>query len=164
MHICRGSDNWGEMTVQQDQQQVHFHASGAMPGYGEILRVWGMRDGAQPLLIGVAEPGENGLVVDRTMTRQYLSSLGYWPQLPEKYAAGVREPELGEQEDKLIAQAKKDENVHVSHEEGRDVLSCIFDKNTAFPFAFVCCYCTVKDGRAQLIWDTKKGCPLWTAP
>ena len=56
MRISRNGEDWGEITVQTDGQQVKFRAHGALPKYGEILRVWGIRDGAQPLLIGVAEP------------------------------------------------------------------------------------------------------------
>lgn len=166
MRICRNGEDWGEITVNEQGQNVQFHAVGQLPKYGEILRVWGLRKDAQPLLIGVAEPHENNLVIDRKMSKQYLSSLGYWPQLPETYAVGVHSPEIQQMsiQDPLIIQAKQNEQVQVYREQGRYILSCPFDKNTAFPLAFISCFCTVKDGRAQLIWDTKKGCPVWTAP
>lgn len=166
MRISRNGEDWGEITVQTDGQQVKFRAHGALPKYGEILRVWGIRDGAQPLLIGVAEPDGDGLAVSRTMSRQYLASLGY-TELPEQYVAGVRAPELAEMphtDDPLVRQAMQDGTVSVRREEGVDVLSCTFEKNHAFPLAFACCCCTVQGGRAQLVWDRKKGCPVWTAP
>lgn len=167
MRISRNGEDWGEITVQQDAQQVRFHARGTLPKYGEILRVWGLRDGAQPLLIGVAEPDGDALAVNRTMSRQYLASLGY-AELPERYAAGVHAPELSTEQvqtdDPLVRQAMKDTTVHVCSEQGIDVLSCVFEKDHAFPLAFACCCCTVHDGRAQLRWDRKKGCPVWTAP
>ncbi|WP_394273521.1 hypothetical protein [Butyricicoccus sp.] len=171
MRISRNGEDWGEITVRTDGQQVHFHARGTLPKYGEILRVWGMRDGAQPLLIGVAEPDGDGLAVNRTMSRQYLASLGY-AELPERYFAGIRASEIpsgthaetAQTDDPLVRQAMQDRAVSVRREEDRDVLSCAFEKNHAFPLAFACCCCTVKSGRAQLVWDRKKGCPVWTAP
>ena len=166
MRVSRNGEDWGEITVQADGQKVRFHARGALPKYGEILRVWGIRDGAQPLLIGVAEPDGDGLAVVRTMSRQYLASLGY-TQLPERYIAGVRASEISELpqvDDPLVRQAMRDKAVRVRREEERDILSCIFEKDHAFPLAFACCCCTVDRGRAQLIWDRKKDCPVWTAP
>lgn len=171
MRISRDGAEWGEMTVREDGQKVHFRARGAPPQYGEILRVWGMRDGAQPLLIGVAEPEDGALTVARTMSRQYLASLGY-AQLPERYIAGVRasEAQAGAEDgaedadDPLVRRAMRDEAVRVRREAEREILSCAFQKDRVFPLAFACCCCTVRDGRAQLIWDRKKGCPVWTAP
>lgn len=169
MRISRDGADWGEMQVEQDGQQVHFHASGALPKYGEILRVWGLRSGAQPLLIGVAEPDGGGLTIDRAMSRQYLTSLGYWPELPERYCAGVRPPtaqgDVGKNTaDALIAHAMREKEVNVQRRTDVDVLSCAFDKDRAFPLVFAGCCCTVCEGRAQLIWDKKKGCPVRTAP
>lgn len=168
MRISRDGTDWGEMRVEQDENRVQFHASGALPKYGEILRVWGVSSGAQPLLIGVAEPSGDGLAVERSMTKQYLSSFGYWPQLPQRYYAGVRPPDMQEDmsapDDPLVQQAMQDADVTVQEEQGIHILSCTFAKDRAFPLAFACCSCTVHDGRAQLLWDREKGCPVRTAP
>ena len=164
MRIERNGECWGQMTVEEQHQQVLFRAVGTSAGYGEILRVWGLRDGAQPLLIGVAEPKEHTLCAERMMSKQYLASVGYWPELPTSYAAGMRTPELCHtQEDILIVRARQDKQVQTVQQEGKEILSCVFDKHTAFPLAFAACVCTVSNGRAQLVWDTKKGCPVRTA-
>ena len=93
MEISRQQAPWGEMQLSQTETTVRFCAAGALPKYGEVLRVWGMRDDAQPLLIGVAQPDGDGLTIDRTMSKQYLSSLGYWPALPEQYVADTKPPQ-----------------------------------------------------------------------
>ncbi len=168
MRITRDGADWGEMQIEQDESGVQFHAAGALPQYGEILRVWGMRDGAQPLLIGVAEPDGDGLSVNRSMSRQYLASLGYWPDLPQRYHAGVRPPEASESDpapgDPLIERAMRTEHVTVQRQGDADVLSCAFARDQMFPLAFAFCCCTVRGGRAQLVWDKEKGCPRRTAP
>ena len=166
MRVIRNGGDWGSITVHAKGQRVEFDACGTLPKYGEILRVWGLRDGEQPLLIGVAEPdGDGGLRVRRTMSRQYLASLGYWPKLPERYAAGTDVSELWKkQEDPLLKKAMTDSAVTVREENGCTILTCAFSEDRAFPLAFAFCCCPVCDGRAQLVWDRKKGCPVWTAP
>lgn len=167
MEISRDGMHWGEMQITQQQKQVIFRASGSLPKYGEILRVWGTRQGAQPLLIGVAEPSGDGLKIERTLTKQYLHSLGYWPMLPEHYTAGVYPPEAERQpdfRDKHIRQLLQNHTVSVRREHNRAFFSCQFASDCEFPFAFIFSCCTVKNSRAQLIWDEKKDCPVWTVP
>lgn len=165
MEITRDGAAWGTMEVEEHGTQIQFHASGTLPRYGEILRVWGMREGCQPLLIGVAEPDGAGLVVDRAMSRQYLSSLGY-DALPDFYTAGTQPPKAGQQEirDPLIEQAIKQKTVMMQKQADILRLSCPFAPDVAFPLAFIFGCCTVKDGTATVIWDRKKGCPCMDSP
>ncbi len=165
MQITRDGSVWGRMQVTEQGTQVQFHATGTLPQYGEILRVWGMRDGCQPLLIGVAEPAGAGLTVDRTMSRQYLSSLGY-DMLPEYYTAGIQPPRTENQSvrDPLLVQAMQQESVTMRKREDMLSLSCPFSADTAFPLAFIFSCCTVKNGTATLLWDRKKGCPCIDSP
>lgn len=167
MDIIKDEVKWGEMQTEQDGNRVMFHAAGALPKYGEILRVWGMRDGHQPLLIGVAEPDGDQLAVNRSMTKQYLASFGYWPNLPQQYYAGIYPPKIQNKpavRDPLIERVMRDKEVDVQKKADIDILSCRFAGDCAFPLAFAACCCTVYGDRAQLIWDRKKGCPVWTAP
>ena len=165
MEISRDGRYWGEMQICEEETQVRFCASGTLPQYGEILRVWGMRDGAQPLLIGVAEPAGDMLKVERTLSKQYLESLGYWPGLPAWYAAGIQPP-AGEPavHDRYIRALCHNAAVTCSREEEKAVFTCRFAKDQEFPFAFAFSCCTVKDARAQLVWDEKRDCPVWTVP
>lgn len=165
MEITRDGAAWGTMEIKEHGTQVQFHASGTLPRYGEILRVWGMREGCQPLLIGVAEPDGAGLVIDRTMSRQYLSSLGY-DALPDFYTAGTQPPKAGQQHicDPLIEQAMTREGITMQTQENMLRLSCSFTGDAAFPLAFIFACCTVKDGIATVIWDRKKGLPLCGQP
>lgn len=165
MEISRDGRHWGEIQICEEETQVRFHASGMLPQYGEILRVWGMRKGAQPLLIGVAEPADDMLQVERTMSKQYLESLGYWPQLPEWYAAGIQPPtEEPVVHEPYIRALCRNAAVTCSRTEEKAVFTCRFAKDQEFPFAFAFSCCTVKDARAQLVWDEKRDCPVWTAP
>ncbi|MCD8354959.1 MAG: hypothetical protein LUE11_00070 [Clostridia bacterium] len=167
MEISRDGAHWGQMQVNQENNQVHFHASGELPKYGEILRVWGMRDGAQPLLIGVAEPAGEGLQVERTLTKQYLESLGYWPELPKSYVAGICPPAFEQRpdfHDRFIKQLLHNDAVTLNREAGMSVFTCKFAPECEFPFAFIFSCCTVKNACAKLIWDEKKDCPVWTVP
>lgn len=165
MEITRDGAAWGTMEIKEHGTQVQFHASGTLPRYGEILRVWGMREGCQPLLIGVAEPDGAGLAIDRTMSRQYLSSLGY-DALPEYYTAGTQPPKAGKQNvsDPLIEQAIEQKEVTMQKQEDILRLSCPFTGDAAFPLAFIFACCTVKDGTATVLWDRKKGCPCTDSP
>lgn len=166
MEISRDGSHWGEIQISEDETQVRFRASGLMPKYGEILRVWGMREGAQPLLIGVAAPADDGLQVERTMSKQYLKSLNYWPQLPEWYVAGTQPPTEKEKvhESYYIGALHQNAAVTCNRIEEKVVFTCRFAKDQEFPFAFAFSCCTVKNARAQLIWDEKKDCPVWTVP
>lgn len=165
MEITRDGAAWGNMEIMEHGTQVQFHASGTLPRYGEILRVWGMRDGCQPLLIGVAEPDGAELVVNRTMSKQYLSSFGY-DMLPECYIAGIQPPTGREQnnQDPLIKQAIEQKEVTMQKQEDILRLSCPFAADAAFPLAFIFACCTVKDGTATVLWDRKKGCPCMDSP
>lgn len=163
MEISRDGMRWGDMQITQQENQVVFRACGSLPKYGEILRVWGIRQGAQPLLIGVAEPDGDQLKIERTLTQQYLHSLGYWPALPEQYVAGTHPPQP-DIRDRHIRQLLQDTEVSVRREQGRMIFSCRFARDCAFPFAFIFGFCTVKDAHAQLVWDEKRDCPVWTVP
>lgn len=161
MQVTKDGMPWGEIQVEQTEQQVQFHAVGTLTEYGEILRIWGMRKDAQPLLIGVAEPDGKGLKAERVMSRQYLASLGY-KELPEYYIAGTKPP-VKQACDSLIEQAMALDSICVRQENDVYDLSCPFTGDTAFPLAFAFCCCTVKDGVATLLWDKQKDCPVQTA-
>lgn len=165
MEISRDGSRWGEMQIDEEETQVRFYASGALPQYGEILRVWGMREGAQPLLIGVAEPAGDHLQIKRTMSKQYLTSFGYWPVLPEWYAAGIQPPtDTPVLHDPHIRALCRNTAVTCNREKEKTVFTCPFAKDQEFPFAFAFSCCTVKDACAQLVWDEKRDCPVWTVP
>lgn len=168
MKISRNGIDWGEIQTTRDGSQIVFQASGMPAEQGEILRVWGMRDGAQPLLIGVAEPDGSQLAVYRCMSQQYLTSLGYWPKLPEYYEAGVLPP-AGKSLlqntailDPLLNQVMQNKNITVQKNADVIVLSCTFAPDHEFPLAFACCFCAISDGQAKLLWDSKSGRPIWT--
>ena len=165
MEITRDGKSWGTMEILENGAQVQFHATGALPQYGEILRVWGTREGCQPLLIGVAEPEGTGLTVNRTMSKQYLASLGY-DALPEQYIAGVQPPKRKPQThgDPLIEQASRQKGITVVRQADVLSLSCPFAVDAAFPLAFIFSCCTVRDGTATVRWDSKKGCPCVDSP
>lgn len=165
MEISRDGSHWGEIQIDEAETQVRFHANGLLPKYGEILRVWGMRKGAQPLLIGVAEPAGDGLQVERTMSKQYLKSLDYWPELPEWYMAGIQPPKEKERvRESYLHALCRNAAVTCNRTDERAVFTCRFAKDQEFPFAFAFSCCTVKDACAQLVWDEKKDCPVWTVP
>ncbi|WP_432618190.1 hypothetical protein [Butyricicoccus sp.] len=166
MEISRQQAHWGEMQLTQTAAQVRFRAAGALPQYGEILRVWGMRADAQPLLIGVAEPDGDHLAIDRTMSKQYLSSLGYWPHLPEQYIADTQPPK-GQNfvsQDTYFRQLLRQEEVQIQEQAEYILASCAFSPQKEFAFSGIFSFCRVEDGKAQLIWDKKRDCPVWTVP
>lgn len=163
MQVVRDGRPWGEIEVQPQQDAVRFHATGALPKYGEILRVWGCGQGRAPLLIGVAEPDGERLAVDRTLSKQFLASLDYWPNLPEHYYAGVAPPAEEPSMSPLLRRVLRQDGVKKQQDGDFFTLSCTFSADRAFPLAFAFCCCSVQDGRAALRWDIKKGCPVWTA-
>lgn len=166
MEISRQRMHWGDMQLTQTATQVQFRATGALPQYGEILRVWGMRAHAQPLLIGVAEPNGDGSTIDRTMSKQYLASLGYWPQLPERYIADIRPPkeQAFVSRDPYFCRLLQREEVQIREQAGYIVASCAFSARKEFVFSGVFSFCRIENERVQLVWDKKGDCPVWTVP
>ncbi len=163
MQVIHDGRPWGEIEVQPQQDAVRFHATGALPKYGEILRVWGCGQGRAPLLIGVAEPDGDQLSVSRTLSKQYLASLDYWPALPEQFCAGVAPPTEKPSMSPLLRRILRQDGVEKKRDGDYFRLSCVFSADHAFPLAFAFCCCTVRNGRAALTWDIKQGCPERTA-
>lgn len=165
MEISRQQAHWGEMQLTQTAAQVRFRAVGVLPRYGEILRVWGMRTDAQPLLIGVAEPDGDALTIDRTMSKQYLSSLGYWPELPERYIAGTQPPKKNAfvSRDTCFCRILQ-RDVQIQEQPEYIIASCTFSPRKEFAFSGIFSFCRVESGKARLIWDKKRDCPVRTVP
>lgn len=166
MEISRQQIHWGEMQLTQTATQVRFRGAGALPQYGEVLRVWGTRADAQPLLIGVAEPDGDCLAIDRTISKQYLASVGYWPHLPEQYMADTQPPkgQAFVSRDACFCQLLRQKEVQMQEQPMYIIASCAFSPQKEFVFSGVFSFCRVEDGRAQLIWDKKRDCPVWTVP
>lgn len=166
MEISRQQAHWGEMQLSQTETAVRFCAAGALPKYGEVLRVWGIRDGAQPLLIGVAQPDGDGLTIDRTMSKQYLSSLGYWPALPEQYVADTQPPQkrVFFSHDACFRCVLRESEIEIQDDAAYMMVSCCFSPQKKFIFSGIFSFCRIKNGRALLIWDKKRDCPVWTVP
>ena len=131
-----------------------------------LLRVWGIRDGAQPLLIGVAQPDGDGLTIDRTMSKQYLSSLGYWPALPEQYVADTQPPQKRAffSHDACFRCALREPEIEIQDDAAYMIVSCCFSPQKKFIFSGIFSFCRIENGKAMLIWDKKRDCPVWTVP
>ena len=129
-------------------------------------RVWGIRDGAQPLLIGVAQPDGDGLTIDRTMSKQYLSSLGYWPALPEQYVADTQPPQkrVFFSHDACFRCVLRESEIEIQDDAAYMMVSCCFSPQKKFIFSGIFSFCRIENGRARLIWDKKRDCPVWTVP
>ena len=141
MVIRSESGDWGAVEIQERAREVCFSVQGALTP--SVWRVWGIRDGKEPLLIGVPEPSDGQMVLRRTISKSYLARCGYWPSLPERYAAGER-----------FADADGQERTGVR------CLTCRFDPNRPFDLAYAFSVCTVKNGTATLILDKKTGRPM----
>lgn len=146
MDIRAGGRHWGTVETTETAQEVVFQVCGAHTS--EVWRVWGVRDGKQPLLIGIPEPESGGMVLRRRLSKAFLQRCGYWPTLPEQYIAGVRfEP------------PDSDETTEETQGECRR-LTCRFSPKEEFPLAYAFSVCTVKDGIAELRLDKKTGRPV----
>lgn len=141
MVIRSESGDWGAVEIQERAREVCFSVQGALTP--SVWRVWGIRDGKEPLLIGVPEPSGGKMVLRRTISKSYLARCGYWPILPERYAAGER-----------FADADGQERTGVR------CLTCRFDPNRPFDLAYAFSVCTVKNGTATLMLDKKTGRPM----
>lgn len=161
MDIIHGNDVWGTMQITEHANAVSFSGTGSTEkiGYGEILRVWGMRDGKAPLLIGVAEPNGTKLCIERTMSKQYLKNLGYYPALPEHYLADSKPPQTKSQQQTQLNKLLQQGNITAQEQENTVKLSCPFDAQTEFPLAFAFCLCHVENKTAYLLWDKKTDRP-----
>ena len=135
MVIRSESGDWGTVEIQERAREVCFSVQGALTP--SVWRVWGIRDGKEPLLIGVPEPSGGQMVLRRTISKSYLARCGYWPILPERYAAGERFADAGVR-----------------------CLTCRFDPNRPFDLAYAFSVCTVKNGTATLMLDKKTGRPI----
>lgn len=159
MNILRGNDVWGTMQVTAQANAVSFSGKGSDDtNYGEVLRVWGIRDGKAPLLIGVAEPNGERLCVKRTMSTQYLTDLGYYPALPEQYIADTKPPQ---KQTILQIMLQNQQIMSEQQQENTILLSCAFHADAEFPLAFAFCLCRVKHNTAYLLWDKKTDRPVW---
>ena len=141
MVIRSETGDWGTVEIQERAREVCFSVQGALTP--SVWRVWGIRDGKEPLLIGVPEPSGGKMVLRRTISKSYLARCGYWPSLPERYAAGER-----------FADADGQERTGVR------CLTCRFDPGRPFDLAYAFSVCTVKNGTATLMLDKKTGRPM----
>jgi hypothetical protein len=139
VNVWAGKTRWGTVETAEEEQDVRFTVQGErIPA---VWRVWGIRKGKQPLLIGIPEPEGDCMVLRRRLSKTFLQRCGYWPALPEQYVAGeVFEP--------------------VENERETQRLTCRFDPRKEFPFAYAFAVCTVKDGVAELLVDKKTGRPI----
>ena len=141
MVIRSETGDWGTVEIQERAREVCFSVQGALTP--SVWRVWGIRDGKEPLLIGVPEPSDGQMVLRRTISKSYLARCGYWPSLPERYAAGPR-----------FADADGPPPTGVR------CLTCRFDPGRPFDLAYAFSVCTVKNGTATLMLDKKTGRPM----
>ena len=150
MVIRSETGDWGTVEIQERAREVCFSVQGALTP--SVWRVWGIRDGKEPLLIGVPEPSGGKMVLRRTISKSYLARCGYWPILPERYAAGER---FADADGRTASSA-------VTERERADVrcLTCRFDPNRPFDLAYAFSVCTVKNGTATLMLDKKTGRPI----
>ena len=141
MVIRSETGDWGTVEIQERAREVCFSVQGALTP--SVWRVWGIRDGKAPLLIGGPAPLDGQMVLRRKSSKSYLARCGYWPSLPERYAAGER-----------FADADGQERTGVR------CLTCRFDPGRPFDLAYAFSVCTVKNGTATLMLDKKTGRPM----
>ena len=150
MIIRAGGADWGTVEISERRQEVCFSVSGGKTP--SVWRVWGIRDGKEPLLIGVPEPTGDRMAIRRTISKSYMARCGYWPTLPERYVAGERF---------FDADGAPDRSSVTERERGGvRRLTCRFDPRRPFDLAYAFSVCTVKDGTAQLLLDKKTGRPI----
>lgn len=148
MIIRSESGDWGTVEISERAREVCFSVQGAKTP--SVWRVWGIRDGKEPLLIGVPEPSGGQMVLRRTISKSYLARCGYWPVMPERYVAGERFGDADGLRDPSSAAERA----------GVRCLTCRFDPKMPFDLAYAFSVCTVKDGTAMLMLDKKTGRPI----
>lgn len=157
MDIQAEGRHWGTIETTETAQEVLFEVHGAR--IHTVWRVWGIKEGKEPLLIGIPEPGAEGMVLRRSLSKTFLQRCGYWPALPEQYVAGVQfenPNDLGRKQD-----SSSDISGIAEETQGElRRLTCRFAPQEEFPLAYAFAVCTVKDGNAELILDKKTGRPV----
>lgn len=156
--VRRNGRAWGTAEVTEHGTAVRFCISGPLCR-DAVYRVWGRSADREPILLGVAEPDGDRLVLDRTRTRSELALFGYRDALPEEYILSVREPEWSISErtgDECIDHAVRAHHLPVEREGELLRIRCAFDKNIEFPLAVAFCLCRVKAGEAVLEWTKKQ--------
>lgn len=152
---------WGTADITKQGDRVQFYITG--PLYTDaVYRVWGRSKEREPILLGVAEPNGQKLVLDRTRTRHELSLFGYC-DVPEEYILSVHEPEWNcftDTGEELLDAAIQKYHLPVKQDGEIYRITCPFEKNVEFPLAFACCLCSVSQNTAFLNWhrisDTAK--------
>ena len=162
LKIMQGETEWGTMTLSENTSSIRFSGqSVSFPAYGVILRVWGISAGKAPLLIGVAEPADSHLAINRTMSKQYLTDLGYYPNLPESYYAGAEPPQIyQESKSRTLEALLCSERIQAEETQSYVLLQCPFDQTEEFALAFAFCMCTLRDGCAILVWEKETDRPI----
>ncbi|MGN1031622.1 MAG: hypothetical protein ACI4PQ_08470 [Butyricicoccaceae bacterium] len=156
--VRQNGERWGTADVTQQNGLVRFHISGPLRT-DAVYRVWGRSAGREPLLLGVAEPQGDRLVLDRARSCSELSLFGYRDVLPEEYVLAVREPVWTLPEytgDELIDHAIDIHHLSVEQEGDIVRIRCPFRRDAEFPLAFAFCLCRVVNGEAVLEWTKQQ--------
>lgn len=124
----------------------------------DILRLYVVKEGAEPFRIGVLEPDAQAshvLRLDRAAPRSELQAAGYDP-LPERYVLsehgqGLRVPHVKAYtgDAKLDALIERGQ-AHCDRERGKITVRIPFAWGQACPMAFALTACEIRDGYAIL--------------
>lgn len=164
MDVLCGGAPWGRAEITELGGTVRFRISGPLRT-DAVYRIWGRAEGREPLLLGVPEPHEDRLVLERTRSRSELALFGYGSILPEQYVLSVHEPEWnapGRTGDELLDEIIRTHRLYCERTGEMVRIRCRFDKDTEFPLAFVFCLCRIENGEAVLEWTQKQTEPQCT--
>lgn len=142
MIITVGQKQWGTIEMQKQSTSAVFTAQCEQTD--RVMRVWGISDGREPLLIGIPEPDGGCMRLKKRISAELLKNCGYWDEPPESYIAG-----------ETIEQA-----MGCDTEQRYAVKKCRFCPTESFEFADRFCFCRIRGETAELLIDTDTGRPV----
>ncbi len=140
MQIQRNGKPWGSISA--EEQSGGWLLCAECPQTDRVLRIWGISDGKEPLLIGIPEPQGTCLRLTKQLSRAYLRNFGY-DAPPQRYLAG-------ESMEQAFGQETASSDAYVRR-------TCIFSPDQPFAFAHCFAVCHIEGTTAVMYEDAKTG-------